>query len=184
VLDLEAQQHARASYAFFQNGSGPATVEAWLDGTEEYAVTMVSSLARNCLDRGRAVGMIASGTHYEVIQADRSDRAYIKMLETLAVVVPDGHLPLSEVLVAESRRFSRNSALVVVTPSIDPAWVEALRLIRERRVQSAAVFIDRASFLGSPTPNTALERVASTGIKLYPVRYGDRVSDALRMSFA
>ena len=53
-------------------GSWPA--EAWLDSTEEYAVTVAASLASRFIEEGRNVGLIASGSHLETIPADRSDR--------------------------------------------------------------------------------------------------------------
>ena len=191
VLDLHADYRTHAGYGrgdrFDEESSVP--VEAWLDSTDEYAVTIVSSLARSCLDQGRAVGMIASGAHYEVIQADRSDRAYIKMLEALAVVVADGHRPLSEVLVAESRRFTRNSSLIVVTSSTDPAWIDALEMIKGRRAQSSVVFIDRSSFdpnheVDDGNADQILDRITRARLKVYSVRHGDRIADALRTAAA
>src|SRR5215211_646097 len=191
VLDLHADYRTHAGYGrgdrFDEESSVP--VEAWLDSTDEYAVTIVSSLARSCLDQGRAVGMIASGAHYEVIQADRSDRAYINMLEALAVVVADGHRPLSEVLVAESRRFTRNSSLIVVTSSTDPAWISALEMIKGRRALSSVVFIDRGSFDPNHedvdvSADQILDRITRARLKVYPVRHGDRIADALRTAAA
>lgn len=188
ILDLHADHRALARSWFPRNdpAEGHAPVEAWLDSTDEYAVTIVSSLARSCLDQGRAIGMIATGAHYEVIQADRSDRAYIKMLESLAIVVADGQRPLSEVLVAESRRFTRNSSLIVVTSSPDPAWMDALEMIKSRRVQSSVVYVDPTSFDSnglhdrSPVADLLRDRMAHARIKFYVVHHGDRIADALR----
>jgi uncharacterized protein (DUF58 family) len=182
VLDLHADYRVKAQHKA-PNTSAPGKslpVEAWLDSTDEYAVTAASSLARCCLDEGRAVGLIATGAHYEVIQAERSDRAYIKMLESLAVVVADGHRPLSEVLVAESRRFNRNSSLIVITSSTDPSWIDAMEMIKSRRAQSSVVFVDGASFGRQQSVDSVLERIAKSRVKVYPMRYGDRISDALR----
>jgi len=192
ILDLQADHRviARRNHVFSQARSGELPAEAWLDSTDEYAVTVVSSLARSCLDQGRAVGMIATGAHYEVVQADRSDRAYIKMLEALAVVVADGVRPLSEVLVAEARRFHRNSSLIVVTSSTNPEWVDALEMIRSRRVLSSVVYVDGSSFGDRPELEwqqreaRVLERIRKSRVRVYPVRFGDRIADALRTSGA
>jgi uncharacterized protein (DUF58 family) len=181
ILDLHADYRVKAEngrdVSAYRESTPP--VEAWLDSTDEYAVTAVSSLARSCLDEGRAVGMIATGAHYEVVQAERSDRAYIKMLESLAVVMADGRRPLSEVLVAESRRFNRNSALIVVTSSTDPSWIDALDVLRSRRVQSSVVFIDGASFGSDERADQVLERLAKARVRVYRLNNGDRIADAL-----
>jgi uncharacterized protein (DUF58 family) len=186
ILDLHADYRVKA-LNMAEPPSAPSSsipVEAWLDSTDEYAVTAVSSLARSCLDEGRAVGMIATGAHYEVIQAERSDRAYIKMLESLAVVLADGHRPLSEVLVAESRRFNRNSALIIVTSSTDPTWIDALEMIRTRRVQSSVVFVDGSSFGEEQNVDQIVERLTRARIRMYRIRLGDRIADALRTKVA
>jgi uncharacterized protein (DUF58 family) len=188
ILDLQADYRvmARNDRVVTQESSGYVPAEAWLDSTDEYAVTVVSSLARSCLDQGRAVCMIATGAHYEIVQADRSDRAYIKMLEALAVVIADGVRPLSEVLVAEARRFHRNSSLIVVTSSTDPEWVDALEMIRSHRVLSSVVYVEGSSFGTPPEIETqqqeaqVLERIRKARVRVYPLRYGDRIADALR----
>jgi uncharacterized protein (DUF58 family) len=188
ILDLQADHRVRAHNgpAISSSNGGMPPAEAWLDSTDEYAVTIASSLARSCLDQGRAVGLIATGAHYEIVQADRSDRAYIKILESLAVVIADGHRPLSEVLVAESRRFNRNSSLIVVTSSTDPEWISSLDMVRSRRVLSSVVFIDGSSFASNSTENSGkqaseiLDRISQARVRAYPVRYGDRIAEALR----
>jgi uncharacterized protein (DUF58 family) len=186
ILDLHADYRVKShrGHDFSAYAESTPPVEAWLDSTDEYAVTAVSSLARSCLDEGRAVGMIATGAHFEVIQAERSDRAYIKMLESLAVVLADGHRPLSEVLVAESRRFNRNSALIVVTSSTDPSWVDALDLLRTRRVQSSVVFVDGASFGDEQQADHIFQRLTRARVRVYRMGYGDRIADALRTTVA
>src|SRR5262249_34945687 len=148
VLDLDHAQHVAAerpklSRDMSLNGNN---VEQWLDSTEEYAIVIAASIGRSCLSQGRGIGLIATWAHYQVVQAERSDRTYIKLLEALAVVAADGHRPLAEVLVAEARRFNRNAAVIVITSSTDPGWIDALAMIAARRVQVIAVFVEGASF--------------------------------------
>jgi uncharacterized protein (DUF58 family) len=182
ILDLDEEHLMRVRRdAAPQDVAGTGrAVEAWLDSTEEYAVAVTASLARCCLNQGRGVGMIATGAHYEVIQAERSDRTYIKMLETLAVVAADGHRRLAEVLVAEARRFNRNSSLIVVTASEDLAWVDALATLTSRRVQASAVVIDRSSFGGNARSSTFTEHLAKSRLSVYRIGYGDLIGEALR----
>lgn len=182
VLDLDHQYRA---YAYdhehhIPTESASTAIERWLDSTEEYAVTVAASLAKSCLKQGRGVGMIATGAHYEVIQAENSDRTYTKVLETLAVVAADGYRPLAEVLVAESRRFNRNSSLIVITSSTDPGWIDALGMITSRRVQASVVHIDRSSFDESIPSCGISERLVNSRVKTYELNYGDLLANALR----
>ena len=182
ILDLDQEHRAHVLTGEASPRLSPDAIERWLDSTEEYAVAVVASLARCCLSQGRGVGMIATGSHYEIIQAERSDRTYIKMLEALAVVAADGHRRLAEVLVAEARRFNRNSSLIVVTSSTDPDWVDALTMLTSRRVQASVVFIDGSSFGGPGESSGFDERLAKSRLRSYRLRFGDQIADALRAS--
>jgi uncharacterized protein (DUF58 family) len=119
VLDLERAVHLAADRPspVQPEDHGRWPIEAWLDSTEEVAVTIVASLARYYLGEGRSVGLLTSGAHPETVAPDRGDRQLTKVLEVLAVVAADGHRPLAETLVTEERRFGRQSGVVVVTPS-------------------------------------------------------------------
>jgi uncharacterized protein (DUF58 family) len=182
ILDLDHEHRSQAPFGQANPHANGEAIERWLDSTEEYAVAVVASLARCCLNQGRGVGMIATGAHYEVIQAERSDRTYIKMLEALAVVAADGHRRLAEVLVAEARRFNRNSSLIVVTSSTDPDWVDALTMLTSRRVQASVIFIEGSSFDRTERAHDFAERLAKSRLKSYRLRFGDRIADALRAS--
>jgi uncharacterized protein (DUF58 family) len=142
-------------------------------------VTIAASLTHRCLDQGRSVGIIASGAHYEVIPADRSDRQYVKILETLAVVEADGHRPLAEVLVAEARRFTRQSTLIVITSSTDEAWVRMMAEITGKRVRSAAIFVEPETFGQAPSSLMIVSGLLAAGIPTHLIKYGDDISRAL-----
>jgi uncharacterized protein (DUF58 family) len=181
VLDLDRTHSVRATspLGIAPSRSGKWPVEAWLDATEEYAVTIAASLTHRCLDQGRSVGLISSGAHYEVIPADRSDRQYVKILETLAIVEADGHRPLAEVLVAEARRFTRQSTLIVITSSIDEAWVRMMAEITGKRVRSAAIFVEPETFGQAPSSLMIVSGLLAAGIPTHLIKYGDDISRAL-----
>ncbi|MDP9366423.1 MAG: DUF58 domain-containing protein, partial [Chloroflexota bacterium] len=172
VLDLEraAQVPASRALSFVPDARGEWPPEAWLDATEEYGVAIVASLARRFLDQGRNVGLIASGAHLEVIPADRSDRQYLKLLEALAVVRADGRLPLAEILVAEGRRFGRQSSVVVVTPSTDEGWVRALAEIAGRRVRASAILIEPETFGPAPSSLLAVSGLVAVNVPVHLVK--------------
>jgi uncharacterized protein (DUF58 family) len=181
VLDLDRQHSVRAvrPLGIAANRAGEWPVEAWLDATEEYAVTVAASLTHRCLDQGRSVGLISTGAHYEVIPADRSDRQYVKILETLAVVDADGHRPLAEVLVAEARRFTRQSTLIVITSSTDESWIRMLAEITGKRVRSAAIFVEPETFGQAPSSLMIVSGLLAAGISTHLIKYGDDIHRAL-----
>lgn len=181
VLDLDQRHSVRAtrSPAIAADQDGRWPIEAWLDATEEYAVTIAASLAHRALDEGRSVGLVASGAHYEVLPSDRSDRQYLKLLEALAVMQADGHRPLAEVLVAEARRFTRQSTLLVITSSTDEEWVRALVEIAARRVRVSAILVEPETFGDAPSSLLVVSGLLAGGISTRLVKYGDRIGAAL-----
>lgn len=181
VLDLERIHSVPASHPLPVPSEDYTRwpVETWLDATEEYAITITASLAHRCLEQGRAFGLIATGAHYEVHPAERSDRQYDKMRETLAVIEADGHRPLAEVLVAETRRFTRHSGLIVITSSPDPTWVAALSELTGRRVKATAIVIDPTSFGSSQPIQPVIDALQVANIPVHVVRYGDGIAETL-----
>ncbi|MEA2524408.1 MAG: hypothetical protein QOF73_1635 [Thermomicrobiales bacterium] len=184
VLDLDRQYSVRSSQTLpvATERLDRWPVEVWLDATEEYAVTITASLARRCLEQGRSFGMIATAAHYEVLPAERSDRQYVKILEALAVIEADGHRRLAEVLVAETRRFTRHSGLIVVTSSWDLGWVAALAELTGRRVKATAIVVDPASFGPAPPVEPVVDALHSANVPVHVVRYGDDIATALAVA--
>ena len=180
ALDLQQAVHLSATRAvnWVANDRGEWPTEAWLDSTEEYAVTVAASIARRFLQEGRNVGLIASGAHLETIPSERSDRQLVKILESLAVVRADGRLPLAELLVAEGRRFGRHDSLTVVTPSLDEQWVAALAEIAHRGIRVSAVLIEPATFGAGPSSLLTVSALTAAGIPAHLVKYGEPIAQA------
>lgn len=181
VLDMDASVQAGAlggsAMPAIQTSDVPLSF--WLDSTEEYGVTIAASLARHFLNQNRNVGLILNSARPSVIPADRGGRQMLKILEQLAVVRSDGDMPLAELLVAEGGLFTRNSTVIVVTPSTDESWVQATIDIVTRNVQSVAVVIEPNTFGGQDSSLMVVSDLASVNIPTYLVKYGDDISQAL-----
>jgi uncharacterized protein (DUF58 family) len=181
VLDLDRQQsvHVDRPMPSADGQHGRLPVEAGLVATEEYAITIAASLAHRSLEQGRNVGLIASAAHYTVLPADRSDRQYLKLLELLAVAQADGQTPLAEVLVAEARRFTRQSTLIVVTSSTDESWIGALAGIAGRHVRVAVIYVEPETFGPSPSSLLTVSGLLAAGIPTHLVKCGDNLTRTL-----
>ncbi len=154
--------------------------------TTEYAVTIAASLAQHFLRHDRSVGFLTYAAEREFLQPDRGPRQLDRLMELLAVIQADGDVPLAQVLASEGIRLARHSTLVVITPSIDPAWVGALRGLGARGVHGIAILLAAATFLDHPTGDQppgdwhpALAELQETGLPTYPIRYGDDLAAAL-----
>lgn len=158
----------------------PARRAKTLDpSTEEYVVAAAASLAKHFLDRNRAVGLLAHSQHREMVQPEMGERQLAKILETLAVIRAQGEVTMAQLLSSEGASFGRNSMAVVVTPSTETTWVEALRDLGRRGVHGAAVVVDPASFGSTRPAEPVLHALAATEIPAYRVREGDSLAASL-----
>jgi uncharacterized protein (DUF58 family) len=163
VIDMEARVQA---------GEGE-------ESTEEYAVTIAASIGRRLVEMNRSVGLIAAGETHEVVHTDRGDRQLQKLLETLALIRATGTASLAEVIAAESSRFGRNSTLVVITPSTEQSWVDALQHQIHRGVRAVAVVLEPATFGGSGDILPILGTLAIADIQTFLIKRGDDLNQAL-----
>lgn len=159
--------------------SGLSRRAALLPSTEEYGVAIATSLAKHFLGRNRAVGLIAFGQGREAIPADRGERQLTKLLEILAVIRALGKVPLAQVLAAEGKSLGRNTSVVVITPSDDTKWVEALRDLSRRGIRGIGIVLDSTSFGRAGKADAVVAALHQNGMRSYRVREGDALEAAL-----
>ncbi len=147
--------------------------------TEEYAVTIAASLAMYFIHQGRAVGLVAYSPGRSVIQADRGPRQFTRILESLALASATGPLSLDQVLELEAESVARGHALIAITPSTDPSWIESALALRRRGTGVHAILIDPGGFgAGDDIEQVALLS-ETMGIQTTIVRRGDDLAQVL-----
>jgi uncharacterized protein (DUF58 family) len=122
------------------------------DSTEERAVTVAASIVAKALREHRNVGLITSGTRAEIFQPDRGTKQFGKLMQYLAEVRVAGSRSLAETLVETLPRLRRGSACILITPSLDRAWVRPASTLREASIATQAVIV------AAPTPGDGRER--------------------------
>lgn len=149
--------------------------------TEEYGIAAAASLSKHFLNQNRNVGLItyANAYHREIAQSDRGERQLTRIYEMLAVTQAHGTIPLAEVLAAEMMSISRNTTVIVVTPSVDLEWIAASRNLANRGVKVTAVVLDPRSF-GAPYNALDVEiELTASHVPHYVVHNGDPLDKAL-----
>lgn len=121
---------------------GRGSTNLFLDSTEEVAVAVTASLADRGLADGRKIGLVVNRSMPVRLLPDSSQRQWSRIFETLAVATSFGHRPLDEAISAESSRLSRMTSLIIITATRDTAWVNALRMLTERRIPVSVVLVD------------------------------------------
>jgi uncharacterized protein (DUF58 family) len=132
VLDLQASVHA---------GEAP-------DSTLEYAMSMAASIADSALRRGGAIGLVSNDSQLSVIEAARGDQQRKKLFEHFTLAQADGSVSLATLLAAQRHQWQHRGGLIVITPSGDERWVEALLDLGVRGHRSLVIYLDPNGFGG------------------------------------
>jgi uncharacterized protein (DUF58 family) len=165
----------------------PGDIPAWLrlepftlpESTEEYAVTIAASVAQFFLRHDRAVGMLAYGQANEILQPDRGERQFNRILETLSVLRAEGDIPIQDMLHAESHLFPRGTTVIVVTPSTREDWATAARQLSRRGLRVVTILVNPGSFHGPRSADGLYYLLRAGGQVAYMVNNGDNLAHVL-----
>jgi len=136
VLDVQASVHA---------GEAP-------DSTLEYAMSMAASLADAALRRGSAIGLVSNDSQLSMIEAARGDQQRKKLLEHFTLAQADGTVSLASLLTSQRQQWQHRGGLIVITPSGDERWLEALLDLGVRGNRSLVIYLDPRGFGGTQPP--------------------------------
>ncbi len=110
--------------------------------TEERAVTIVASVIAKALREHRSVGLVASGRATGLFHPDRGTKQFSKLMQYLAEVQAGGSHTIGETLVETLPRLRRGASALVITPSLEKAWVRPVLALREAGVRTQTVIVE------------------------------------------
>ena len=146
----------------------------------EVQVRAAGSILDAYVQRGRRGVLVLNSERREVQHVHSPAADWRRALELLAAVEPTGDTPVARLLAEEDGPAARALELVVVTARLEPALVDRLiqRGLSRRKV--SVVFVDPASFNGTPRrPEPALLRLQAAGIAVAVIRAGDDLAARL-----
>jgi uncharacterized protein (DUF58 family) len=117
------------------------------DSTEEYGVILAASLADRTLRQNRAVGLLAYGLEESLVPPGRGKGHMWRILHHLAAVKAGGSQRLSEVLHGMRETLGQGTTVLVITPSCEPGWVDALLPLTRHGIAPSVVLLDAESFV-------------------------------------
>lgn len=147
--------------------------------TMEYSASIGASLARYYLGHGRSVGLVSAGQTLRVLPSDRGGRQLAKILEALALVRPEGTLPLSGLIEAQARHLPRGSTVVVVTPSAADEVIATTDILLRRGLRPVGVLLDAVTFGGYFSSEKLADSLCAMGIPVCRIAKGDDISNVL-----
>jgi uncharacterized protein (DUF58 family) len=163
ILDLNREQ-------FY--GSGAET-------TEEYGISITSSLVKKYADSERAVGLIAQGQQYHFFPAQQGNLNMWRIMDDLAVMKADGTVPLPRILNRSSEYLTGNSVALIITAAAGDDILEAVINARKKGIRAILILLDAGSFGGELSSPQSQSRLRAPGIPVYVVKKGDHLAEAL-----
>ncbi|MBZ0277603.1 MAG: DUF58 domain-containing protein [Anaerolineae bacterium] len=162
-----------------RSGTVIPTSSAIPPSTEEYSVVIAASLAKYFIESERALGFAAYTPYREVHQPERGNRQLSRILETLAVARSFSRYSLAQMLTLETPYFTRGTTLIIITSSIDPAWVTEAQILSRRGIRPMCVFVDPHSFGGAQSADDVRGMMRLGKIPTITISRNDDLSAAL-----
>jgi uncharacterized protein (DUF58 family) len=145
------------------------------ESTEEYGVILAASLADRVLRQNRGVGLVAHGAGLAFVPLGRGRGHMWRILHTLAMAKAGGTQRLAEVLSGMQNSLGQGTTVLVITPSLDPRWVDALLPLTRWGIYPSVVLLDPVSFEDPDLPPSVegiRELLARAAIPTHVIRQG------------
>ncbi|HVN55343.1 MAG TPA: DUF58 domain-containing protein [Anaerolineaceae bacterium] len=118
--------------------------------TEEIGVILAASLASQGLKSGIAVGLVTTGQDLVWLPPQPGEGQRWEILQTLARVTP-GDFSLAALLTNAGQDFHSRISLVIITPSMEQAWLDEITHLLWRGVVPTILLLDPAAFASAPS---------------------------------
>jgi uncharacterized protein (DUF58 family) len=137
-----------------------------LDSTEEYATILAASIADRGLRENRAVGLVGEGSKQVWLPPKTGSGQRAEIMGALAVV-NKGNTALKDLLSRTQRFLGRKSSAIIITPSVDPAWLAPLTTLKQRGITTTVLLLNQLEFGGSQPHDLTLDQLTTWGIRNY-----------------
>ncbi len=147
--------------------------------TEEYAIIIAASLTKYFIESERALGFAAYTPHREIHQPERGNRQLSRILQTLAVARSFSQFTLRQMLTLETPYLTRGTTLLILTSSLDAAWVSEAQILSRKGIRPVCILIDPTSFNGQSNADEMRGLLRLAKIPTITVHKNDDLSAAL-----
>ena len=184
LMVKELEDSPRDETAVLLDADASSVVGEPPDSTFEVQVRAAGSILQAYARRGRRAALIVNSARTDYQPVHSFDGDWLRALELLAAVQPDGLTPVAALLGQEAGPAARALELTVVTSSLSPRLVERLLQRMIARRVATLVFVDPASFASSPGPTgvptaAQLLRLGRAGVPIAVLRRGDDLAAKL-----
>lgn len=145
----------------------------------ELAVTTVVSLIHYSIQKKHAAGLISFGKERKMYPLSHRPEQFAKILDHLAVVLPDSDALFHDTVLREAQSLPRGSTIVLVTPLIRDETVRLFGLLTHRNIQ-VELFLIHPELVIPEELNQKLARSAAFGTVVHVIRKEKDLPESLK----
>jgi uncharacterized protein (DUF58 family) len=142
------------------------------DSTEETMILLMGSLADHLLRRGLSVGLLAQADSVHVLRPQAGHGQLWPVLRALAPLHATSPYALGPALARLGPSLPVRDRVVVITPSLDTHWTQALTGLAHR-TGIESIVLDPESFGGVGRADAAIQTLADQGVAARTLRCGE-----------
>ncbi len=186
-LDGEKKEH---QFGYSEHTTADVVDQFWIwknrfdyslpRSTFEYCVSAAASIASYYIKSRQTLGFGCIAQKPIILPAEKGERQLGKILETLALLMPNGTSPLHGLVMAQAANLPKGSSVVLITSTTSLSLVISLETLIKRDIKPIVVYINPKGFCDIPLPPTENILLALNKNVLYlEINYGDSLTQAL-----
>ena len=185
LMVKELEDAPRDETAVLLDGDAAAVVGFPPDNTFELQVRAAGSILKAHAAKNRRAALIVNCAARSYQRVHSFDGDWLRALETLAAIEPDGPTPLAAMLADEAGPAARALELTVVTANLTPRLAERLAQRVFQRHAATLVYVDPTSFADVPPQErdagveAQIMRLERAGVPVAVLRRGDDLATVL-----
>jgi uncharacterized protein (DUF58 family) len=139
-----------------------------IEATEEYGIILAASIADRGLRNGRAVGLVVYGDDKIWLPPQTGSGQRWEILRSLATI-DRGDTSLFSMIAETQRSLGRSTSAIIITPSIDPVWMQAVMSLIRRDIRVTVLMLDPEAFGGTGSADRILSTLSAWGVNHYRI---------------
>ncbi|MFC2021260.1 DUF58 domain-containing protein [Chloroflexota bacterium] len=147
-----------------------------VESTEEYCITIATSLIKKYIDNDKEVGLLVSDEPTEIFPPKIGNQHFWDMVSVLTLIKATGETTIDQSLLNNIELFGDNPVVIVITPVANDKLAAALRKIRSRGAVIVAII---SNLDESASAARSASNLISSGFQVYSIRHGDKLHETL-----
>ncbi len=148
----------------------------------EVQVVACASLIKYFLEKKRSVGFIARDRNLHLFSAEKGSRQFIKIMESLAIIEPEGSLPIQNLVENQAKFIPTGSTVILLSPATYESILQTTYILGRRGYHPLVIRIAAETYDPDAQLPIGLSPEQNFNFPVYIIHKGDELTQVLRKS--